>query len=66
MRWPYQVRRKLASEPGWERSEAVGVPINQEDMAVTLLSFSYNVLAGLEKIRGKPVSSREQQVWCYI
>jgi hypothetical protein len=32
-----------------------GVPINQEDMAVTLLAFSVNVIDGIELVQGWPL-----------
>jgi len=64
-----QVRRRLKARPYWKEKEW-GTPINQEDMVATLLAFSYNVLAGIELIHGKPVSADEQEsyihVWRYI
>ena len=60
-----KVRRRLLSKrttcPGGEWDTAqFGVPINQEDMAATLLAFSYNVLIGLETVLGAPLSPRDQ------
>ena len=47
-----------------------GIPINQEDMAATLLAFSVNALSGIELIIGKPLSEKEQldyiALWRYI
>ena len=37
-----------------------GVPVTQEDLAVTLLAFSYNVLVGVELVRGAPLPPDEQ------
>ena len=42
------------------------VPINQEDMAVTLLAFSYNVLVGVEAIRGAELPSGEQEAFLHL
>lgn len=67
-----KVRRRLLRRQGqhaWDGA-ALGVPINQEDMAVTLLAFSYNVLMGLELVRGEPLPDDEQaaylHLWRYI
>jgi len=60
-----------ATESGgaWDVA-AFGVPINQEDMAATLLAFSYNVLVGIEAIRGAPLPRADQaaylHLWRYI
>ena len=43
----------------WNVKE-LGVPINQEDMAATLLAFSINVLSGIDLIAGRSVSDQEQ------
>lgn len=53
----------------WEK-EVYGVPINQEDMAVTLLAFSFNVLHGIELTLDRPLSAADQSdylhLWRYI
>ena len=36
--------------------------MTQEDLAVTLLAFSYNVLVGVELVRGAPLPPDEQVV----
>ncbi|KAL1528046.1 hypothetical protein AB1Y20_009413 [Prymnesium parvum] len=63
------VRRRLQRSDRWD-STAWGVGINQEDMAVTLLAFSYNVMIGCEVILGAEWSKEEQQaylhMWRYI
>ena len=55
--------------PSWD-TEKNGIPINQEDMAATLLAFSTNVLLGIEIIAGKPLPEQEQRdylaLWRYI
>ena len=76
-----KVRRRLLrrggnAEPGsggsggggggrWD-VETYGVPINQEDMAATLLAFSYNVLVGVEAIRGEELPEAEQEAFLHL
>lgn len=71
-----KVRRSLLqsksdgqSIPRWD-IESNGVPINQEDMAATLLAFSVNVLLGIEIISGQPLPEKEQRdylaLWRYL
>ena len=47
-----------------------GIPINQEDMAATLLAFSVNVLVGIEILSGEPLDLSEQRdylaLWRYL
>ncbi len=51
-------------------AEKNGIPINQEDLAATLLAFSVNVLWGIEIFAGKPLPANEQldylALWRYI
>jgi ER-bound oxygenase mpaB/B'/Rubber oxygenase, catalytic domain len=53
----------------WD-TESLGVPINQEDLAATLLAFSTNVLWGIEFILGMPLSTSETNdyllLWRYL
>ncbi|KAH8076573.1 DUF2236-containing protein [Aureococcus anophagefferens] len=62
------VRARLAAR-GWDAG-AYGVPVNQEDMVVTLLAFSYNVLVGVEFLKGSRVSEEEEgdylHLWRYL
>eukprot|EP01006_Ploeotia_vitrea_P053863 TRINITY_DN67822_c6_g1_i2.p1 TRINITY_DN67822_c6_g1~~TRINITY_DN67822_c6_g1_i2.p1 ORF type:complete len:668 (+),score=225.75 TRINITY_DN67822_c6_g1_i2:176-2005(+) len=44
-----KVRERLTDSKYYDAS-VWGVPINQEDMCVTLLSFQYNVLEGLKRL----------------
>ena len=67
-----KVRRSLLRRTGarsWKTSE-FGVPINQEDMAATLLAFSVNTLEGIESIGGVELPRQEQEdylaLWRYI
>jgi|Transcript_17122 hypothetical protein len=64
-----KVRRSLLQSGKWDTKKN-GVPINQEDMAATLLAFSVNVLLGIELIAGKPLPDNEQRdylaLWRYI
>ena len=67
-----KVRRRLMQRQGSKRwnVESLGVPINQEDMAATLLAFSINTLYGVEFIAGAQLSRQEQldylALWRYI
>ena len=61
--------KKADEEPAWD-VEQNGVPINQEDMAATLLAFSMNVLMGIEIVCGRPLPEEEQRdylaLWRYL
>jgi hypothetical protein len=69
-----KVRRSLllrgANAPSSWDVDANGVPINQEDMAATLLAFSVNVLIGIEIAAGRPLNGRDQRdylaLWRYL
>ncbi len=43
------IRRLVSEDPNFDGAD-VGVPINQEDLAATLMTFSYLVLDGLDKM----------------
>jgi len=43
------IRRLLSTDPAWN-TEELGVPVNQEDLAGTLLMFSHFVLEGLNML----------------
>ena len=60
------VRRLLTHDPATPWDAALGVPINQEDLAGTLMTFAYVVLDGLARI-GIPLASddREAYVHCW-
>lgn len=67
-----KVRHRLLQRPGalaWQTAE-YGVPLNQEDMAATLLAFSANALLGAEMILGGPLPRAERlaylHVWRYL
>jgi hypothetical protein len=67
-----KVRRALLKRRGnkkWDTNR-LGVPINQEDMAATLLAFSVNALVGVEFVAGIPMKRQEQldylALWRYI
>ncbi len=61
------MQRKNAKQ--WNTTQ-YGIPINQEDLAATLLAFSYNSLLGIEFILGCPLSSSDQldylHFWRYV
>ncbi|MDP3502374.1 MAG: oxygenase MpaB family protein [Myxococcales bacterium] len=54
---------KERATPTWDTA-FFGEPLNQEDMAGTLMTFSVVVLDGLEKL-GVQVSLEEQQAWLH-
>jgi hypothetical protein len=64
-----KVRHALLRSKRWD-STALGVPINQEDMAATLLAFSANALVGIEFVLGFAIPLRERLAylafWRYI
>ena len=67
-----KVRRSLLRRTGkraWNIKE-YGIPINQEDMAATLLAFSVNTIVGIEFLRGVDLSRQEKEdyiaLWRYI
>ncbi|KAL3757686.1 hypothetical protein ACHAWU_004471 [Discostella pseudostelligera] len=73
-----KVRRLLQSKKTGSNGQSTsrwdidinGTPINQEDMAATLLAFSVNVLVGIEIISGQPLCESEQRdylaLWRYL
>jgi hypothetical protein len=72
-----KVRRSLllrgrggsGADDAWDVDEN-GVPINQEDVAATLLAFSVNVLLGIEISAGRPLDATDQRdylaLWRYL
>lgn len=67
-----KVRRQLLCRKGnrqWD-TKHFGVPINQEDLAATLLAFSANSLLGAEFILGKPLPRQDRldylALWRYL
>ena len=59
-----RVRRRLLRSK-WDTNEW-GVPINQEDLAVTLLAFSTNVINGCEIILGSAWPAQEQSAYLHL
>jgi hypothetical protein len=57
------IRQRMIHAPGW--SQADGIPINQEDMAATVLPFSVVSLDVFEKL-GRAVSASEEQAWLHV
>ncbi len=51
-------------KPQWD-SAKLGLPINQEDLAGTLLTFSVITLDGMKKL-GIPVSEEEGEAWIHF
>eukprot|EP00957_Ditylum_brightwellii_P137078 10452197-Ditylum_brightwellii.AAC.1 len=73
-----RVRRSILSQSAssmretkiaWDKAK-LGVPINQEDMAGTLLAFSINVIEGIEFIAGTDMAQNDQldylALWRYL
>lgn len=58
----YVIEKNLRSGTPWDSAE-LGLPINQQDMAGTLMSFSALILEGLEAL-GDKISDIERE--CYI
>jgi hypothetical protein len=56
------VRRLAAASPGWKQEW--NIPVNQEDLLLTLTSFSWVVLHGLEKL-GVTVSQADQEAYLH-
>jgi len=54
------IRRLLRHDPARPWDDELGVPINQEDLAGTLMTFSLLVLEGLERL-GLELSSAERE-----
>lgn len=52
------IRAHLRDSPRWDR-DAMGLPINQEDMAITLIQFGFEVRRGLDRL-GIALSEEEQ------
>lgn len=67
-----KVRFALLKRGGKRRwdVETYGIPINQEDMAATILAFSVNVLYGIDLMSGVSLSDQERldylALWRYI
>ena len=60
-----KVRTRVTAKQHWDTA-AFGVPINQEDLAATLLAFSFNVLHGIELALGRPLSMEEQTDYLHL
>lgn len=58
------VRHLLRADPALPWDDALGVPINQEDLAGTLMTFSYVVYDGLRKL-GIELDEGEQEAYLY-
>src|SRR3954454_6141105 len=59
------VRKLAASAPTWKAE--YGLPINQEDLAGTLMSFSWVVMDGLDKLGiSLSDSDREAYLHCWL
>jgi hypothetical protein len=63
------LHRNSLSRRAWD-VDSLGIPLNEEDMAVTLLAFSTNALLGCETILGFPMPQEERlaymSFWRYV
>ena len=59
-----KVRTRLSKSPRWDTS-AWGVPINQEDMAVTILAFQYNILFVFD-VLGIATTAQEREDYTHL
>ena len=61
--------RRALLKRKWD-GDTLGIPINQEDMAATLLAFGINTIWGVEIVAGRALSRQEQidyiALWRYI
>lgn len=61
------IRAHLGRSPAWDHAR-LGLPINQEDMAITLIQFGYELRRGLTRL-GVPLTDAEQDaqhlLWRY-
>jgi hypothetical protein len=62
VRWALLKRK---GEREWKTKE-LGVPINQEDMAATLMAFATNALVGTEYIMGWPLPESERRAYTHF
>ena len=67
-----KVRRQILTRKGnrqWD-VDHLGIPINQEDLAATLLAFSTNSLWGVEFVLGRPLPLQDRldylALWRYL
>lgn len=71
VRAAYKVRlmhaaiRHMVSQTGRWDTEALGVPLNQEDMAGTLMTFSHTIVRCLPLL-GRPVTEQEANDFLYL
>lgn len=57
------IRTLVAGHPSWSRVD--GLPINQEDLAGTLMAFSSVILSALDRL-GVAATAREREAWIHL
>ena len=60
-----RVRNRIKSQTEKYDTSKYGIPINEEDMIVTLCSFSINVLETIKKV-GAPITRREEEAYIHL
>jgi hypothetical protein len=60
-----RVRNRIKSHHETYDTSKYGIPINEEDMIVTLCSFSINILETIKKI-GAPITRREEEAYIHL
>jgi hypothetical protein len=63
------VRHLIRNDPADPWPEALGVPINQEDLAGTLMTFVWGTMDGLQKLGVHPTAKAKRQylaAWQYV
>lgn len=60
-----RVRRRISKGGGWD-TKTYGVPINQEDMLGTLLSFSINIIETIERIGAPFLTDYEREAYLHL
>lgn len=60
------IRQLLEHDPRWRRQwdDAWGMPINQEDLAGTLMTFSLQILLGMKRFR-MPMRDRDEEAYLH-
>src|SRR6185436_16758318 len=57
------IRRMTREHTGWDMAD--GLPLNQEDLAATLMTFSVIVLDSVDRL-DVPASAEEREAWLHL
>ena len=60
-------RPRIEHDPKWQArwDDEWGTPINQEDLAGTLMTFSIQILDGFKKFK-IPISEKDQEAYLHV